>query len=74
MVVRLAFDYSHGAVELLDGHEFRQLVGKSHFREGEQGVGASINLGREAVRAADDDGEAPGMIGHEVGDGLRQLA
>jgi len=55
MMVGLAPENGHCAVNLLDDHYSYHLVRERHLREGYFAVGALIDLLAETVRSADDE-------------------
>ena len=54
-MIRFAFQDGEGTVELLDENQAYHLVAEGHGRERYFGVGAVVNLLREAVRSAHDE-------------------
>ena len=66
MVVWFAAHDGHGTVELLDEDETNHLVGEGHLRKAQFLVGGGIDLWRESVGAADDEGQT-------LADGLHLL-
>ena len=67
MVVGLAAEDGHGAIDLLDDEEAHHLVGEGHARERELLVGAGVDLRREAVGAADGQYQGRRQVYHLLG-------
>ena len=57
-MIGLALDDGAGSVELLDEDKSYHLMGESHAREAEHGVGTTVYLLREAIGTADDEHQA----------------
>ena len=53
-MIRLAAEYSHGAIKLLDEKQSHHLMGQSHPRKRDFVVGAVIDSLRKTVWSSDD--------------------
>ena len=57
VVIGLPLEDGEGSVELFEEDESDHLMGECHMAEAEEVVGSGVDLGREAVGAADGEGE-----------------